>query len=109
MNNEQLKKLSKAKRLVRAKKRRFQTRKDRDYLCELLKFGISEDEAWEQILLLNAYYYFPDPRPYYKGGGDALIFKKEINGILAYIKIDVEENNVGEETVCISFHPDGKI
>lgn len=108
MNNNQLRKLSEAKKLIKENKKRFQVRPDRDYIQDLLDLGITEEEAWNQILLLNAYYYFHDPKPYYSGGSDALIFKKEINGIVAYIKLDIEKIDSGKETVCLSFHPDGK-
>ena len=109
MNNEQLKILSKMKKLIKLGKRRFQIRKDRDYLQELLELGISELEAWNIILELNKHFYFNDPKPLYYKNTDTLIFKKQINGVVAYIKLKIEKNNNQEEiVVCISFHEDNK-
>ena len=48
MTGEQLKLLSKMKRLIYQGKRKFLDRKDRNYLDELLKIGISEDDAKEK-------------------------------------------------------------
>lgn len=62
MNIEQLRLLTKMKRLIKIGKRRFKTRKDRDYLFDLLCFGISESEAWNIILELNNNFYFFDPK-----------------------------------------------
>lgn len=107
MNNDQLKILSKMKKLIKLGKRRFQTRRDRDYLQDLLELGISESEAWNVILELNKHFYFNDPKPSYYKNTDTLIFKKQINGVVAYIKLKIENNNNQEEiVVCISFHED---
>lgn len=109
MNNEQLKILSKMKKLIKLGKRRFQIRKDRDYLQDLLELGISESEASNIILELNKHFYFNDPKPLYYKNTDTLIFKKQINGVVAYIKLKIEKNNNQEEiVVCISFHEDNK-
>lgn len=107
LNGSQLKQLSKAKKLIREGKRRFVKRPDRDYVEDLLEFGLTEEIAWNKILELNAYFYFPDPKPSYAIDGEAaLTFKKSINDVIAYIKIKVEKSNDGEETVCLSFHKD---
>lgn len=109
MNNDQLKILSKMKKLIKLGKRRFQIRRDRDYLKDLLELGISESEAWDIILGLNKHFYFNDPKPSYYKNTDTLIFKKQINGIIAYIKLKIENNNNQEEiVVCISFHEDNR-
>ena len=109
MNNDQLKILSKMKKLIKLGKRRFQIRRDRDYLQDLLELGISESEAWNVILELNKHFYFNDPKPSYYKNTDTLIFKKQINGIVAYIKLKIENNNNQEEiVVCISFHEDNR-
>lgn len=50
MNQEQLRLLSKMKRLINNGKCRFAIRKDRDYIDDLLKIGITEQMAWEYIL-----------------------------------------------------------
>lgn len=109
MNNDQLKILSKMKKLIKLGKRRFQIRRDRDYLLDLLELGISESEAWNVILELNKHFYFNDPKPSYYKNTDTLIFKKQINGVVAYIKLKIENNNNQEEiVVCISFHEDNR-
>ena len=98
------------KKLIREGKRKFLIRKDRDYLQDLLEPGISETEAWNIILELNKNFYFNNPKPSYFKTTNTLIFKKQINGIVAYIKLTIEENNNKEEiAVCISFHEDKKI
>lgn len=104
MNMDQLRLLSYMKKLIKEGKRRFKTRKDRDYLQDLLEIGISESEAWNFILELNSNFYFCDPKPSYYSQNDILIFKRKINGIDTYIKLAIEQNNNGEETVCWSFH-----
>ena len=107
MNGEQLKILTKMKKLIKEGKRKFLIRKDRDYLQDLLELGISETEAWNIILELNKNFYFNDPKPSYFKTTNTLIFKRQINGIVVYIKLTIEENNNKEEiVVCISFHKD---
>ncbi|MBP3635029.1 MAG: hypothetical protein J6J17_01030 [Bacilli bacterium] len=104
MNQEQIRLFSKMKKLINQKKKRFLVRNDgTDYVADLLELGISEEEAWREILNLNNYFYYPDPKPYYYGSG-ALTFKKQINGLDTYIKLKIEDNGDGEETVCLSFH-----
>lgn len=107
MNSTQLKLLSKMKNLISNGQRRFEGRKDRDYLEDLLEIGITPEEAWKVILELNKNFYFPDPKPNYLVEGESLTFKREINGVLAYIKIKID-NNREDEVVCLSFHKDKK-
>ncbi len=106
MNQEQLKLLSKMKKLITAGNRRFQIRKDRDYLEALAELGISEEEAWNNyILSLNSNFYIPDKKPNYSRGTEALTFLRKINSKDAYIKLKIEQNNNNvEEIVCLSFH-----
>ncbi len=104
MNGTQLKQLSRMKELITLGKRRFQNRPDRDYLSDLVELGISEEEAWNYILLLNKNFYFYDTMPSYYNT-KALTFKRKINGINTYIKLKIEKNN-DEEVVCLSFHKD---
>lgn len=107
LNGSQIIQLNRAKKLIKEGKRRFVNRHDRDYVEELLEFGLTEEIAWNKILELNTHFYFPDPKPSYAIDGDsALTFKKSINGVIAYIKIKVEKSKDGEETVCLSFHKD---
>lgn len=106
MNNNQIKLLSKMKKLILNNKRRFLLRTDRDYVEELFELGITEKEAWNYILSLNANYYFVDYKPSYNASNDSLTFKRKINNEVAYIKLKVEMNGIEEETVCLSFHKD---
>lgn len=107
MTSSQVKELSDIKRLVKAGKRKFEQRKDCDYLQDLLEIGITEEEAWNHVLYLNKNFWFVDPKPSYnKKSDDALLFKKHINGILTYIKIKIEIEKDTEMAVCLSFHKD---
>lgn len=107
MTNDQLRKLSKMKQLINKGHRRFIYRRDRNYIQDLLNIGITENQAWQEVLTLSAYDYSIDYRPFYnKQGEDALTFKKKINGKCVYIKLKIEEYNIEETTVCLSFHID---
>jgi hypothetical protein len=108
MDNSQLKLLSKMKKLILNGKRHFIIRKDRDYLTELLEIGISEQEAWNEILSLSSSNYIINYKPYYLKSDNSLIFKKAINKNLVYIKIKIELNDLQEMVVCLSFHIDHK-
>jgi len=108
VTGEQLRLWSKMRKLIKEGKRRFKPRDDRDYLQGLLELGISESEAWNFILQLNSHSYFNDPKPSYYKQNDTLLFKRKINGIETYIKLQIEENGNDEETVCWSFHKDNK-
>ncbi len=107
MTNEQIRLLSKMKKLINQGKKRFIQRKDRDYVEALLELGITE-EAWNYILSLNINYYCHDFKPFYAKDGESLVFKMKINNNIAYIKLKIEEYNKEEETVCLSFHKDNK-
>ncbi len=107
MTSEQLKQLSRMKKLINQGYKRFASRKDRDYIQELLDIGITEEIAWSEILTLSAQNYVHDYKPFYaKRSDDALTFKKMINGCKVYIKIKIEEYNNNDATVCLSFHID---
>lgn len=107
MTGEQLKQLSRMKKLINQGYKRFASRKDRDYIQELLDIGITEEMAWGEILTLSAQNYVHDYKPFYaKHSDDALTFKKKINGCNVYIKIKIEEYNNNDATVCLSFHID---
>lgn len=105
MNEHQIRLLFEIKKLIRAKKRHFKIRNDRNYLEDLLELGITEQEAWNHILYLKPQFYFIDPKPNYsKPVNECLVFKKNINGKIAYIKICINSDNV--EAECWSFHED---
>ncbi len=106
MNNKQIELLTKMKKLIKNNKRRFNPRNDRDYVKELFELGITENEAWNYILGLNANYYIVDYKPSYNASSNSLTFKRKINNEVAYIKLIIEVYENGEETVCLSFHKD---
>lgn len=110
MNPNEIKLLTKMKKLIKENKRRFENRKDRNYLEDLLEIGITPSEAWNQILSLNHHFYFPDTKASYRQSKNTLVFKKPIHGILVYIKLKIEINNKGLEeiVICLSFHIDKK-
>lgn len=106
MNGNQIKYLSEMKKLIKQGKKKFISwRKDRDYIQDLLDIGISESEAWNEILTLAPVNYSPDSKPsYYIKGKEALVFNKKINGVMVYIKIKIEPDNGVDKTLCVSFH-----
>ena len=108
VDGQQIKLLSKMKKLINEGHRKFACRKDRDYIAELLEIGISESEAWNQMLSLSIYNYCQDYMPSYRKNGEALVFKKIINGYPVYIKLKLEECDSHNMTVCLSFHIDHK-
>lgn len=109
MTAEQIRLLAKMKKMIVEGNKKFSGRKDRDYLQDLLNIGITEQGAWQSILTLSSKDYYHDYRPFYlKNGRDALVFKKEINGYVIYIKIKLELYNNTETVTCLSFHIDHK-
>lgn len=108
MTGEQLKLLTRMKKLITKGNKRFANRKDRDYLEELLEIGITESLAWQEILTLSSYNHVQDYKPFYSKSENSLVFKKDINGNRVYIKLKIEEYNKKEMTVCLSFHLDYK-
>ena len=108
MSKEQIRYLSKIKKLVSENHCRFLSERDtRNYIDDLMDIGISVEEAWYHIMQLKPAFYNPDRKPNYnKKGEDALLFKKPINGYIVYIKLKIEVRDSHEETVCISFHKD---
>ncbi len=105
MNKDQIKLLNKMKQLIKLDKKKFKIRKDRDYITDLKKIGITIEEAWKQILTLNTNFYYIDNKPYYNKNKNTLTFKKIINKKLVYIKLELEEYK-NELVVCWSFHID---
>lgn len=49
MSSEQIKLLSRMKKLIITGNKKFANRKDRDYVQELLEIGITEESAWKEI------------------------------------------------------------
>lgn len=103
MNQQQILLLNKMKKLVKEGKRKFQPRKDRDFLKELYNLSLTIDDAWKEILTLNKNLYIIDNKPYYNQTSNSLTFKKMIKGKLAYIKLILNKEEV---VVCMSFHED---
>ena len=109
MTEEQIKLLNKMKKLISMGYKKFACRKDRDYIQEILDIGITENEAWQEIITLSSKNYYPDYKIFDSNNNeDALIFKKYINGHIVYIKLKIEQYNSNETTVCLSFHIDYK-
>lgn len=108
MSGNQIRLLSKMKKLVRNKCCRFEKRTDYDYLEELRILEITEEQAWDYILNLKPQFYSPDTKSEYEQTNDLLIFTRMINGKDAYIKIYLGETETGEEVVCLSFHKSRK-
>jgi len=67
-------------------------------------FGISILEALQVILSLTKHDYFVDPLMDAYKTQDTCCFKREVHGVLAYIKIQIVQNKEGEEAVVLSFH-----
>lgn len=110
MNNTQQKLLNHMKKLIKSGKCKFcEERNDRDYLEDLADFCLSEDEAWNIILGLNCHFYHPDSLPNYSQSENSLVFKRPINGLVAYIKLILDYDEDGELVVCMSFHIDWKV
>ena len=101
--------LKKMRRLVNQNKKRFVMKRDGRYYYDILleDFGITDKKAWEHIKNLNEHFLWNDGKPSYSNSY-AFVFKKPINGVMAYIKVKIEEGRNGEEVVCISFHQDYK-
>jgi hypothetical protein len=99
--------LKKMRRLINQGNKRFVMKRDGRYYYEILleDFGITDKKAWEHIKNLNEHFLCNDEVPSYISS-DAFVFKKLINGEIAYIKVKIEERNNFEEVVCISFHRD---
>ncbi len=99
--------LKKMRKLINNGNNRFVMKRYGKYYYEILieDFGISDKMAWEYIKNLNPHFLWVDAKPNYNDS-DAFVFKRLINGVMAYIKVKIEEGKDGEEVVCISFHRD---
>lgn len=103
--------LAKMKELIRTGRRHFvaRTRNGVSYLQHLADLGLTDvEEAWECVLELEPIHYHSGPSPDYgdasSSGRVIWVFKSEINGIVAYIKLKDETDRRG--CVCLSFHED---
>lgn len=104
MNQKQVLLLNKMKKLIKDGKRKFQQRKDRDFTKDLLELDLTIEDAWKQILYLNKNFYYIDNKPLHKQTRNTLTFKKLIKNKMAYIKLELNDND--EVVVCWSFHQD---
>ena len=78
----------------------------KDYIVVLLEdFMITPEEAVDHLKTLTPHMWKIDDKPNYFGTG-CYIFKKQINGAKAYIKLKVENDVDGDILVIISFHKD---
>jgi hypothetical protein len=96
--------LREARALIRANKRRFIKRENRDYLKDLFDLGIeSRDQAWRVIRSLRTTDQSQDAEPDEDGSGKLVWFfhKQMENGIYAYIKLTIDERGC----IRISCHP----
>lgn len=81
----------------------------KSYIEVLLEdFGITVKEAWRIIMCLSKVEVCSDYKQFYDKDGTASVFKRQVNGTTAYIKIKIEVINQVEKVVCISFHRDIK-
>lgn len=89
-------------------KYRFEPRtyNGKDYVQVLLEdFGITPAEAIKIIQYLKPQTFHIDDMPSYHQKG-SVVFKRDVEGVKAYIKLKIEMGNNGEELVVISFHRD---
>jgi len=98
--------------LIRRGHRHF-VRRDRsgkNSIQQLADLGLTGfDEAWDCILTLNKSHYFSGPEYDHldtsrSEGRVVWVFKIEINGIMAYIKL--KEDKFGPRCKCMAFHED---
>jgi len=67
-------------------------------------FGITPLEAWKYIMGLQKQFNIRDDYQDYRETKDTYVFKREINGTEAYIKVQISRESSGEMVICISFH-----
>ena len=102
--------LEKMHELVRNGKRYFvrRNRKGVSYIQQLADLGLaSVDEAWDIVLELKVEHRVSGPefdRDDSTCGKVVWVFKMDVNGLIAYIKLKDEELKRG--CVCLSFHED---
>ncbi|HWO75035.1 MAG TPA: hypothetical protein VNM69_03840 [Bacillus sp. (in: firmicutes)] len=103
--------LKQIKNLISKGKYDFITRKYKlpngerlNYIQSLLEIGLTNiDDAWKEILSLTPRHYFRGPTPDRDRDGEVWEFKKEINGVMTYIKLKIDRKR---GCVCMSFHKD---
>ncbi|CAM4421106.1 type II toxin-antitoxin system MqsR family toxin [Paenibacillus alkaliterrae] len=94
--------LKEAKDLIRKSKRRFLPREDYEQHLIDLGFGGGVKQGWRELLKVSAENMFKPPEPDRDRPGDTVwFFKRDYNGIMAYIKLKIDERGC----VCVSFKP----
>ncbi|WP_340673078.1 hypothetical protein [Brevibacillus agri] len=104
--------LAEMKQLILEGKKHFvrRNRQGKNYLQQFLDMNLTSiDAAWECIVndLNHTHYHSGPMHDHQDGPGSPLVvwvFKMEINGVIAYIKLKIETN--GRGCVCLSFHED---
>ncbi len=95
--------LEKVKGLVSSGRWSFIPRKKN--IDSLASYGLTLQDAKEEILSLNSSDYKRGPEADYSYSGDVWIFKRSIGGTDFYIKLKIDTANDGLEIVkCLSFH-----
>lgn len=95
--------LESVKRLVSSGRWAFIPRKKN--LDSLALYGLTVQDAKQEILSLDSSDYERGPEPDYSYSGDIWIFKRCIDGTDFYIKLKIDMANDGMEIVkCLSFH-----
>lgn len=108
MSDEIVTFLTRMKKCVNNHQRRFSNRtyNGLSYTQVLINdFNITVKEAWDVILTLHKGHFCVDEKPDYYGDNNTYVFKREVNSVMAYIKLKIEIRN-DEQVVCISFHKD---
>ena len=96
--------LENAKRLIPAHKFDFLPR--RKNIQSLARHGLTIRDAKDELLELTISNYYKGPKRDFDRPGDIWEFKKDINGILFYIRIKIVVEDDTEVLKCIGFHDD---
>lgn len=98
--------LEKAKKLISEGKYDFVPR--RKNMQALAQHGLTITDAKEEILGLLVSDYYKGPKKDFDKNrpGDIWEFKKEIDGILFYVKFKIVQENNEDVLKCLGFHED---
>lgn len=98
--------LEKAKKLITDNKYTFIPR--RKNMQDLAKHGLTIADAKDEIieLVVEDYYKGPKKDKDTSRPGDIWEFKKDIDGIIFYVKLKIDNENNQEILKCIGFHED---